>query len=224
MNHIFSNHPGMIIFDVDGTLYDQGRLRRIMTRKLLLRLLSFRLSLKDLRIVSCFRKEREMRKGYRSANLGAEQYSWCADKLMLPEEKIRKTIEYTMHKMPLAVMDKVRYAGVDKFFAALREKMIKIVIYSDYPAAEKMKAMGLPYDACYCSSDKGVDQLKPASRVLKMICSHMNVSPENSLYIGDREEVDGEGARGAGIPYINIDHRKARKGFYHTLTREIQLL
>ncbi len=215
-SHSITVKPEVIIFDLDGTLYDQAKLRRILMRKLLFRLLTFRTSLLDFRIISCFRKEREKKKGYASGKLEEEQYEWCAESLGLSSDRIRKSIDYYMHKFPLRFLKRVKFNGIDDFFEFLYKKKIRIVVYSDYPIEEKLKALKLTANASYCSTHESINQLKPALKALKLICTEMKCDPGRMLYIGDRQDNDGEGAGMAGIPFILLDYSQAKKGIFYS--------
>ncbi len=224
LNHHKPVVPDLIIFDLDGTLYDQVKLKNLLLRKLLFRLLTFRTSLLDYRIVACFRNQREKKKGYASARLLEEQYEWCAGGLKLPANRIRKCIETYMYNFPLSFLNRMKYEGIDKFFTMLRKKQSKIIVYSDYPVEEKLKVLGLSADAVYCSTQPSINQFKPSLKALRLICSEMRCDPKRALFIGDREDTDGEGARLAGIPFILVDRKKANKGiFYSNLTDQLNL-
>ena len=212
--------PEVIIFDLDGTLYDQVKLRRILMRKLLFRLLTFRTGLSDFRIISCFRKEREKKKGYASGRLKEEQYEWCAESLGLTPDRVRKSIDYHMQKFPLKFLKGVKFSGINDFFEFLYNEKIRIVVYSDYPIEEKLKALGLTATASYCSTHKSINQFKPSVKALKLICGEMKCTPGRMIYIGDRQDTDGEGARLAGIPFILLDYTQAKKGIFYSKLAE----
>ena len=48
----------LFIFDLDGTLYDQSKLRRSLSFLLLRRLVTFRIRLSEIRIIASFRRQR----------------------------------------------------------------------------------------------------------------------------------------------------------------------
>ena len=215
--------PDLVIFDLDGTLYDTPKLRKLLMRKLLFRLFSFRFHLKDFVIIKTFREEREKKKGYSSGRLNDEQFEWCASRMNLPVNRVRKCIEDYMYHFPLPFLKRLKYKGIDEFFTLLRKKQIKIAIFSDYPVEEKLQVLGLSSDAMYFSTQPFIGQLKPNPKALQFICSDMKTKPENTLYIGDREDTDGEGARKAGISFICVDRKKAAKGtFYSDLYKQLQ--
>jgi FMN phosphatase YigB (HAD superfamily) len=204
----------LFIFDLDGTLYDQRKLRRILLQKIFLGLISFKYSLSDLRIIQEFRTQREFHKGYASKNIETEQYQWCADALNLPLEMVRQKIEYFMLHLPLKHIFKTRYQNVELFFDLPRKLDIKTAIFSDYPIEEKMKSLKLRADYYQYSLGEDIAQLKPNSKALLKICNEMNYSPDEALFIGDRDDTDGASARSAGIDFIKVDLDQARKGIF----------
>lgn len=216
--------PGLVIFDLDGTLYDQNKLRRIVMRKLLLRFLTFRFKILDFRIITCFRSERENRKGYTSDRLSEEQYEWCAAALKISRERVRTCIETYIYNFPLSFLKHAKFKGVDEFFSLLYEKHVKTVIYSDYPIEDKLKALRLSVNGAYCSTDVTINQFKPSLKALQLICREMKCESKNTVYIGDRDDHDGEGARMMGIPFILVDPKRTRTGiFYKQLAEQFKM-
>ena len=218
----FISLPDLIIFDLDGTLYDLVKLRRLLLRKLLISCITFRMRLLDFRIIAYFRKQRELRKSYSSDRLLEEQYDQCAKYLGIPPERVKRTIDTYMFNFPLQFLKLTKYKGVDSLFTRLRSKKIKIAIYSDYPVKDKLNALGLSADAAFCSTDASIGQMKPSSKALRFICADMCCNPENTVFIGDRNDTDGEGARLAGIRFILLERKAAMSGqFFSALPKTI---
>jgi FMN phosphatase YigB (HAD superfamily) len=205
----------LFIFDLDGTLYDQKKLRKTITLHLFIRFLTLRANLLDLKIIAAYRREREKRKSYASPTLDADQFDWCSSVLGIPALRARKTIEYWMYKFPLPYLLKAQFRGVAEFFKVLKEHGKTIVIYSDFPVEEKLKALGLTADKYFCATDREISQLKPSAKALEWICKTQDCIAEDAFYIGDRDDTDGESARQAGIPYLIIDPFLAGKGVYY---------
>jgi HAD superfamily hydrolase (TIGR01549 family) len=209
----------VVIFDVDGTLYDQSKLRG----KMLLALLQYYMwrpwRLQDVRMLAHFRSEREKRAGVACADLENAQYRWCAEKGGYPVDKVKEVVERWMFDYPNQFLAGCRYPGTKAFFDLLLEKGIKIAIYSDYQAQDKLKAMELPADLIISSTDPQVDRLKPDPTGLFYIARHMGVSPQDCVFIGDRYEMDGECASKAGMPFLIIDKGTSKPlNFYLELT------
>ena len=210
------NKIRLFIFDLDGTLYDQKKLRRRIVQILMLRFFSFSIRPIDLKIISSFRKQRENHKGYSSFAIEKEQYQWCADELKIPVQKVEVCILKYMYKLPLKFILSARYPNIEKVFNAIKELNFSIAIYSDYPVQEKLDALHLEADVLFNSIDNDPHQLKPSGKAVDFICSKMNISRDEALLIGDREDTDGESARLAGVPFLKVDVQQARNGQFYT--------
>jgi FMN phosphatase YigB (HAD superfamily) len=212
----------LFIFDLDGTIYDQKPLRLKITFTLIFRLLTFRISRTELKIISEFRKQRELHKGFHSPGLISDQYQWCALELKLPAEKVRKVVEEYMYHFPLKFLKKYMYPGAAELLVRLKKEKYLIAVYSDFPVDDKLKAMGITADFTLYSAHEPVCCMKPTKTGLQHICRQLNVPPENSIYIGDRNDTDGESARMAGIKFLLVDVNKARQGiFYKSILNNI---
>jgi HAD superfamily hydrolase (TIGR01549 family) len=215
----------LFIFDLDGTLYDQRNLRFRMLLVFSIRLLTFRMSFTDIKIILTFRKQRERHKGYSSLTLETDQFDWCSTELGLPVSKVQNTIEKLMYELPLKFLKSTLYEGVNDFIRILRSKGYKIAVYSDYPVDEKLKVLGLFADKTFCSTGPNIGCLKPNKTALQTICQYFNCRNVDAIYFGDRDDTDGESAKMAGINFVKIDIAKARKGkYYKMLIHQIQPL
>jgi len=213
----------LFIFDLDGTLYNQLKLRRKILLHLLLKLIFFQIRPVDLIIIKVFRETRERHKGFSSQNLDEEQYQWCAELVKFPASYVRQIISKYMFSFPLKHMSKLRYPGVSELFLKLNGANKSVVVFSDYPANEKMLALGLKADRYFCSTDPEISQLKPSAKALQHICTEMNCNISETLLIGDRDDTDGESARLAGMAYLIIDPHGASKGnFFLNLGKKIE--
>jgi len=212
----------VVIFDVDGTLYTQSRLRKKMMKALLAYYSVRPWKLNEMRILQHFRSEREKKHGYSGSNLENAQYEWCAEKGNYPISKIREVVEHWMFNFPNKYLLSCTYPGTSSFFKALKSKGFKIAIYSDYKADDKLKAMELSADLVVASTDPHIDRLKPDPRGLIYIAEKLGVKPEECLFIGDREELDGRCAVNAGMPYLILDRKPFDSfDFYAKLEKEI---
>jgi phosphoglycolate phosphatase/putative hydrolase of the HAD superfamily len=194
-----------IIFDVDGTLYEQSRLRSKMLVDLLAYYALRPWRLQEMRILQRFRAEREKRPGATGPDLENEQYKWCADKGQFPVQKVKQVVNRWMFTHPNQYLLNCVYPGTHSFFNAIREHGLKIGIYSDYKAHDKLVAMNLAADIVVSSTDPEIDQLKPAPAGLLHIANALGLAPEECLFIGDRQELDGLCAERAGMPYLIVD-------------------
>lgn len=215
----------VVIFDVDGTLYDQRKLRKYMMVALLKYYIVNPLSLKELKILIDFRNERE-KQAFKAVNdLENAQYIWGAQASGVSPERVRSVVNKWIFLIPLKYIAYCCYSGVLEFFENLSKRGIATAIFSDYPAKEKMSALGLSPCFILCSTDKNVDRFKPDPRGLFVIAEKLGVHIENCLFIGDRDERDGECARKAGMPYLILERRDPGTSFqfqtYHELNEQL---
>ncbi|WP_162054850.1 HAD family hydrolase [Pontibacter pamirensis] len=213
-----------IIFDVDGTLYDQSKLRKKMLAALLSYYVLRPWRLKEMLMLSYFREERERRAGQGVADLENAQYLWCAEEKGYPVAEIRRIVERWIFQHPVRYLAGCTYPGTQDLFRLLRQKGIKIGIYSDYKAHEKLKAMNLEADLVVCSTDPEVNQLKPNPKGLLYAANQLGFAPEDCLFIGDRQEMDGDCAIRAHMPYLIIDKKPfSQFDFYQQLINNSKL-
>jgi len=219
MENIFWKGLELVIFDVDGTLYRQSSLRKVMLFKLLSYYAIRPWRYKELFILYHFRKEREKRSGFEGENLDDEQYAWCAEKTGEQPAEVKRVINHWIFNAPNPYLKDAMFAGVAQFFDDLKAQGIKIAIYSDYNSEEKLRMMGLNADFEISSTDKRVNSFKPLPKGLFVVLSALNVNnKENCLFIGDRFELDGRSAEKAGIPFLLIEQNSAENGFYTKLS------
>lgn len=212
------NKTKAVIFDVDGTLYYQPKLRKKMLRALLAYYAVRPWRLQEVLMLHHFRAEREKRAGTVCNNLEDAQYTWCAEKGNYPVDKIKQVVDHWMFRFPNRYLHDCVYPGTSALFNTLRSHNIKIAIYSDYQAHDKLKAMNLRADLVVSSTNPEVDRLKPDPSGLLHIARKLQVAPGECLFIGDRQELDGECAIRAGMPYLIVEKKPLDKfDFYQKL-------
>ena len=62
-----------------------------------------------------------------------------------------------------------------------------------------------PADAILISYEVG--SAKPEPDILWEACRRLQVPPDRALFVGDREEIDGEAARQAGLAFLKVNLR-----------------
>lgn len=207
-------------FDVDGTLYRPGPVRRAMAVALLLACGPRPWRWRDVTALRVFRRCRERHAGARGPGLDAAQYEWAARELGRPAGEVRAVVLEWMHRRPLPHVARARRAGVREFFEALETRGIPVAVYSDFPARGKLEALGLEAAQVLCSTDADVDRMKPDPAGLLLAAERAGVPPGDWLYVGDRPELDGECARRAGMRYLDIGAMEARGLGFAALARE----
>ena len=193
-----------VIFDVDGTLYAQAPLRRLMLRDLLGYYVRRPWRLPELWLLQRFRAEREKRFGYAGGNLAEAQYAWCVARSFYSTEAAQRVVEQWLLQHPNQYLARCRYAGIRTLFRALRARGIRIGVYSDYPALAKLAALDLQADVVVSSTDAHIDRLKPDPAGLLYAAQVLQVQPAQCLFVGDRPELDGACARHARMPFLLV--------------------
>ena len=188
----------LVVFDVDGTLYDQRRLRLGMLRQLIGHSWQTR-SLNTLLILRTFRQVRETLGEQAGADFMALQYAQTASRHGTTPAAVRALTEEWMERRPLPLLAACRYAQVAEVFAGLRANGKRIAAFSDYPAVAKLAALGLQADAVVCATDADISRLKPDPAGLLSILRQTGVGPARALMIGDRFDRDAAAAGKAGM-------------------------
>ena len=125
-----------------------------------------------------------------------------------------------MLQMPLKFLKNASYPNAISFIDLLKGSGFKIAVYSDYPVDDKLSALGIVADKTFFSTQENIAQFKPSEKGLITICKSFRCSVNQALYIGDREDTDGESARIAGMPFLKVNTKQARKGtFYGNLIK-----
>lgn len=195
-----------VIFDVDGTLYDQRGLRRRMFIELMAYYFIHPFRLKELRILRVFRVQRE---SYNEFNTGIEedQYIRASALSHTSPDRVRYVVKKWIFDAPLRHLKDYLYQGVAEFFINLIDKGIITVIFSDYPSQDKISALGISCPLIFCACDEDIDALKPDPKGLFVISEKIGIPIEKCLLIGDRDDRDGECARRAGMEYLLIEQK-----------------
>jgi len=210
---VFRNMRG-VIFDFDGTLYDN---------------VLFGLYLISAYPPDALRiwRERLVRRRFEGRDFSTPEKYWRAFFGILgkashrPPRVMRNW--YFKHYMPRMIrVIKNHYtprSGVKELFEwiacagkNLPDDFPAIAIYSDYPfLKERMQALGLtvgPAVRLYDPESFGAQ--KPARRPFRCIAQDMGFRPDEILVIGDRDDTDGLGAFNAGMRFLCLKtgHRR----------------
>lgn len=192
----------LVVFDVDGTLYDQRKLQLGMLRQLILHAWQTH-SLDTLLTLRTFRRVREALAESVDDRAGSDfmalQYAQTASRHGKTPAAVRALTDEWMEQRPLPLLETCRYAQVAEVFAALRTAGKQIAAFSDYPAVAKLAALGLRADVVVCATDADIARLKPDPAGLLTILRQTSVAPERALMIGDRFDRDAAAAERAGM-------------------------
>lgn len=197
----------LVVFDMDGTLYDQAPVRRSMGTALLRAAVRTR-SLRSVRIVRTFRQmvEVQARAGGAEA-MGTAAYI-TASRCGCSVDEVLGTVEEWMHRRPIDRIRKHRAHGIADIFEALRSSGRFVAVWSDYPLARKLSALGLEADASRWCGDGRVTRLKPDPQGLRSILDELAIDARHALMIGDRFDRDWEPAASLGVAAAIRAHRR----------------
>jgi len=115
----------------------------------------------------------------------------------MPPERVHAIVSEWIETRPLRYLRSCLFSGVPQLFAGLRRAGKKIGIFSDYPATEKLAAMGLAAHHVVAASDVGL--LKPHARGLQSLMAAASATARETLFIGDRADRDGVAGQRAGV-------------------------
>ena len=199
------NKYDLYVFDVDGTLYYQNKLRLIMGKRLFMYYLLHPLKFKDLIIIKNFRSLRENAKDTNGL------FDITAKKCNVSVSRVNEVIKKWIYENPIdaltASKDDTLLAIIDK----LKANGKTVAIWSDYEADDKLKALQLSIDYVYTAEQERVGELKPSPKGLNLIMSDLNVPKDKTIMIGDRMVKDGEAAKKAGCDYLILSKSKKKR-------------
>ncbi|MCL2080070.1 MAG: HAD-IA family hydrolase [Oscillospiraceae bacterium] len=193
-----------IILDMDGTLYFQTPVRFFTALSLVAGFLSRKIKYKDIKILAAYRKLRESRAFAENEDFAQKQLQSVADTYSVTPAHVKNIIDCRMHEKPLKYVRLFRDKSLVGLINSLRSDNTKIIIYSDYPAKDKARAIGIDADLIFYSESKEIMCMKPDPRGLINILNIAKAAPREALYVGDRYSKDGLCAKAAGVRYINL--------------------
>ena len=188
----------LVVFDLDGTLYDQARLRLRMLAELGIHTCRTFSVGTALTLRSFRRLREELSRTSAKADFTELQYVRTASARAVDPADVRAIVKDWIEERPLAFLRNYRFDGVAELFEACRRAGKGPAVWSDYPATAKLDALGLSAPIVLHSGEEGVQRLKPDPAGLRRICAITGARPDRILMIGDRAEHDGEAAKAAG--------------------------
>lgn len=201
--------PTAVIFDVDGTLYWQKGLRRRMLFELLFSALRSSQTRLDLRILKRFREDRERLGDRVQSGFQEAQYRLTAEAMGLTAARVEEAVRLWIYEKPLRHLRRHRVPGIEVWLDELRSKGVRLGVYSEYPAADKLAALDLQFDAVVASTDPDVDAFKPNPKGIHVALERLGVQPERALFVGDRRDRDQPCAEAAGLEFLWVSPSEA---------------
>lgn len=212
-----------VIFDLDGTLYYQKPFRIRMLFYLLGHIIQHPSSIGDVFLIKRYREVREKWETYEQAlsfpadmSLEDRQYLFVAEEKKVPAKRVEEAVRFYMQKASLTLLPAYKDAILAETIELLKKKDISIVVYSDYPVEDKLRALGIKADLCFTSADEQINCMKPDPKGLKVILETLNLNAADAVMVGDRYEKDGLAAIGNKMDYIivpsSVKEREKMKG------------
>ncbi|MBR6492979.1 MAG: HAD hydrolase-like protein [Paludibacteraceae bacterium] len=190
-----------VVFDLDGTLYDKSGLAARMVRRLwwcLPMLASERLARRNMHYVRFNTPEeffdyffKTMSRGHLwGPEVAAHWYAY----VYLPT-MVRMIAKYhTVRPEVLELMNECKQRG------------LQMAIYSDYGAVvEKLEALDIdPTQFNLLVSAPELGALKPCEPCVRHVMELLGAKPEETLFVGDREDKDGASAKIVGAKFLLV--------------------
>ena len=217
-----------VLFDVDGTLYHASPLRYFMRLELCALPFAKKSCWKAYSVWRSLRYFRGVREDLRSlgqadSSLAMLQYTETACKVGQDATQIERTVAEWIHQRPLKYLRLCRRRGIETFLTFLERRGVRSGVFSDYPALDKLQALGLAdrMSLALCSTDLGINAFKPHPKGFWHACALWELPPGEVLYIGDHPEVDAVGAANAGMPYALLGGGAYGREHNQTSTRSV---
>jgi len=189
------------LVDLDGTLYYPLPVRLAMGLELLL------LGRGAISTIRAFRKQHEqLRRAPESVTQDpfASQLMRTALQLQLPEGEVLAQVTEWMQHRPGKWLHVFKRRSLLREIAAYRTTGGRTAVVSDYPAGEKLAALGIGslFDAVIASGEPGGPRrLKPDPEGYLLAARALQVEPAQCLVLGDRRDADEVAAREAGMGF-----------------------
>lgn len=223
--------PEAVLFDLDGTLYDERAVRRAMLPRLALGALlggGPRL----LRTVQAYRTAREELRGHKfpTGDVLAEAHRVLAsERARVAGGELTRVTEDWLEKRPLRAVGRAARPGLRELFQWLGASGVRVGVFSDHPVEGKLEALGVrELVNCHRSAfSPDVGAFKPAPEGFLRLAQDLGLEPEKCWVVGDRDDCDGAAADAAGMRFLLVGNRPAaphrqRLSSLSDLQREIE--
>lgn len=200
----------LVVFDLDGTLYSQGRLRAYMAFDLLMDAARSQ-SLGTIEVLRQFRACREALARGCPGDFLERQFTDTAACTRRSKEQVETIVGEWIDRRPLVYLARCRYPGIEELFSCLRHSGRTIAVLSDHPIGAKLAALSLKADVLVSATDDDVRSLKPDPAGLAKILDQTGTPPGRALMVGDRFDRDLAVAARMGVDaLIRSRHRDRR--------------
>jgi phosphoglycolate phosphatase/putative hydrolase of the HAD superfamily len=188
------------LVDLDGTLYHPGFIKLAM---------AVEIAISGWRAMSTIRAFRHAHEQVRAdtnevGDPFAAQISRVAAARNQAPSEVERLIREWMFVRPLKYLRPFRRRALLDEITAFRAAGGKTAVVSDYPARDKLGALGVleQFDTIVASGEPdGPRRLKPHPEGYLAAAERLGVAPERCLIVGDRDDADGAAARAAGMGF-----------------------
>ena len=209
-----------IVFDVDGTLYRQKPLRRAILARLMALCAAHPLrGWQTIRVLHAYRRAQEsLRVAPVAGDVAAAQISLACERTNVDRESLVQCVAQWMEQEPLPFLPRYVQPGALEFLRECRARGLRTGALSDYPADAKLQALGLAslFDVVLCAQAPDINVFKPNPRGLLVTLERLGAVADETLYVGDRVDVDAPTAEAAGVRCAILTRRTRGKipGFH----------
>ena len=210
-----------VLFDLDGTLYRQQRLRALMALELAaLALKQPRHAPVIWRVLTEFRRAQEELRGRQNERAADDQLAIAARRSSTPVTRVEAIVAEWMMERPLKYLAGCRAQGLVPLLDFLADRGLEVGVFSDYPAGPKLQALGVGgrFSVVLCSTDPDIGRFKPHPRGFLAACKRWQLDPTEVLVVGDRVDADAAGAAAAGMPCAIIGRSRSGRGGFISLS------
>jgi FMN phosphatase YigB (HAD superfamily) len=204
-----------LVFDVDGTLYRQDLLRRAMFLHLLRSHATHPVrGWRTARLLQAYRRAQEHLRAAAPRDIASAQISLASRRARVDRDAVVACVTRWIEEEPLSFLPRCIQPGLVEFLRACKARGLRLGALSDYPAHAKLEALGVAelFDVVLSAQDPEVDVFKPNPRGLVLAVERLGSTVSESLYVGDRLDVDVPTAERAGVHCAIVSRHRASQG------------
>lgn len=192
-----------ICFDVDGTLYPEDTLHKLMAPFIIFHpALNKKYSV--MRKTFRLYQDKFEQLGLAKASMFDKQVAMMAKAVNVSEQKAKKLVAkyYDILERTYKRLGTVKNSA--STLKKLKEKGYKVGVFSDWPLYDKLKRLGVEQYVDYAASSDDIGMLKPNFKCFEYLLYNLKVKPNETLYVGDSYSKDIVGAADAGMDAVLI--------------------
>jgi len=165
------------------------------------------------RVLSAYRQAQEVLRSQGPVDdIARAQVDLAAARTGVPASHVSALVEEWIDVRPLDVIASSARSGLVAALDALRDRGLRLGVVSDYPATAKLAALGVAdrFDTVVSAGDRRVQAFKPDPRGLTVALKDLGLHSSETLYVGDRADVDAPAAAAAGMSCVLIGSPRRR--------------